>query len=191
MESPNIFCDISYINILAQKSISLDVSQNYFERFPYEVFGDYALKHLKISNCQMDDSKIIIYNNNLETLDLSKNRGNIIESIFETSQNLKKLNLKNISVLTPKLRNEPLEELYIEQINSIDKLNFPNLKIINLDASNSGTKQLINSKSNLSNLKKIIFRHYDNEISQKEIASTFPNAKIIIESFAEVKEIMD
>lgn len=115
--------DYDDLSGIADKCISLNVSDNFFEYFPHELFGNHKLKHLYIANCELNNSAFFdldesvskVKENNLEIIDFSNLDINLNSSFLEKFKGLKKANLTGLVFNDMVLKNETLEKLNIDK----------------------------------------------------------------------------
>lgn len=186
------FIGFNYYDLitLLNKCESINLSNNFFEYFPYEIFRSEKLSKLTMQNCdyKVIDNEIpsIGRISNIRYLDLSNTEKILDNVIFSDFEDLENLNLENTFFNTfilnhPYLKKLNIKNIEVKEVDAFFEIRCPNLEHLEIDYSTITTftdEDLIQ----MPNLKTIVIANYQKDIDLiGRLKLLYMNIDIILE----------
>ncbi|MFK7947860.1 MAG: leucine-rich repeat domain-containing protein [Saprospiraceae bacterium] len=178
--------DYDELTTLLNKCTSINLSNNFFEYFPYEIFRSEKVSKITMQNCRYNETdnefQYFLADNNLTYLDLSNTVGFLDNIPFIELKQLEILKLENTQFDNLSIRLYNLKKLYLKDIiveNSFEVV-CPKLKYLEIDY-NYISWLPDETLQQIPNLKTIVItNHQPDENLINRLNDFYPNVTIIL-----------
>lgn len=166
-----------YLGEIGNNCISLNISDNFFEYFPYEITQVQTLKHLYINNADIKDTNVFLRENTLSTIDFSNSNLNFENSSLELFTILETADFTSSMFDNFVLKNETVVRLNLNDVSVADvfELDCPLLDVLVVE---TNMAQLLED-SKLPSLREIYIPNYtEDKVLEAQLKLQFNNVTI-------------